>query len=222
MAIESEVKLRDFWVSPFGQRCRIALAEKGVEYEYQEENLSAKSELLLKSNPIHKKIPVLLHGGKPVCESLIILRYIDEVWPGKSSFLPSDPNARAHALFWADYVDRKVYECGTRLWKMSGEALDAAKKEFVEILKTLEAELGDKKYFTGGDVFGLVDIALAPFTSWFYTYEAYSGVRMEEESPKLVKWAERCKERESVAKTLPDPMKVYEFAGSLKKRFGGK
>ncbi|KAK8967895.1 Glutathione S-transferase U25 [Platanthera guangdongensis] len=140
--------------------------------------------------PIHKKIPVLLHGGKPVCESLIILR--------------------------------KVYECGIRLRKTSGEELEAATKEFVEILKTLEAELGDKKYFAGGDTFGLVDIALVPFTSWFFAYEAYSGVRIEEESPKLVKWAERCKERESVAKALPDPVKVYEFADRLKKRIGGK
>ncbi|KAK8954076.1 putative glutathione S-transferase GSTU1 [Platanthera zijinensis] len=222
MATESAVKLLDFWVSPFGQRCRIALAEKGVEYEYQEENLSEKSELLLKSNPIHKKIPVLLHGGKPVCESLIILQYIDEVWPEKASFLPSDPYARAHALFWADYVDRKVYECGIRFRKTSGEALEAATKEFVEILKTLEAELGDKKYFAGGDTFGLVDIALVPFTSWFYTYEAYSGIRIEEESPKLVKWAERCKERESVAKALPDPVKLYEFADGLTKRIVGK
>lgn len=108
MAEEKGVKLLDLWSSPFGQRCRIALAEKGVEYEYREENLSDKSELLLKSNPVYKKIPVLLHDGKPVCESLIIVQYIDEVWPGEAALLPSDPYARAQARFWADYVDKKV------------------------------------------------------------------------------------------------------------------
>ena len=73
--------LLDFWVSPFGQRCHIALAEKGIPYEYSEQELlGAKSDLLLRSNPVHKKIPVLLHDGRPVSESLIILNYLDEAF----------------------------------------------------------------------------------------------------------------------------------------------
>lgn len=109
MAAAAEVVLLDFWVSPFGQRCRIALAEKGVAYEYREQDLLDKGELLLRSNPIHKKIPVLLHAGRPVCESLIILQYIDEAWPDVAPLLPKDdPYARAQARFWADYIDKKV------------------------------------------------------------------------------------------------------------------
>ncbi|KAG6472919.1 hypothetical protein ZIOFF_070397 [Zingiber officinale] len=92
------VVLLDLWVSPFGQRCRIALAEKGVAYEYKEQDLSNKSPLLLQANPAHKKIPVLIHDGKPVCESLIIVQYIDEVWSDGAPLLPADPYARAQAL----------------------------------------------------------------------------------------------------------------------------
>ncbi|KAG0466125.1 hypothetical protein HPP92_017130 [Vanilla planifolia] len=219
MAGEKEVKLLDFWASPFGQRVRIALAEKGLEYDYYEENLAEKSELLLKSNPVHKKIPVLIHEGRPVCESLIIVQYIDEVWPDRNPILPSDPYSRAQARFWADYIDKKVYEGGYKLWKLKGEELEEAKKEFVEILQILEGELGDKEYF-GGKNFGLVDIAMLPFSAWFYAYEAYSGLSVETEAPKLAAWAKRCSERESVAKTLPDPDKVYELAGLLRKRSG--
>ena len=108
MSTEKGVVLLDFWVSPFGQRCRIALAEKGIQYEYREENLWDKSPLLLKSNPVHKKIPVLIHDGKPVCESLIIVQYIDEVWADAAPILPKDPYARAQARFWADFIDKKV------------------------------------------------------------------------------------------------------------------
>ncbi|XP_073107708.1 glutathione S-transferase U22-like [Elaeis guineensis] len=130
-AAEKEgVVLLDLWVSPFGQRCRIALAEKGVEYEYKEENLSDKSPLLLKMNLIHKKIPVLIHHGKPICESLVTVQYIDEVW-SNNPLLPSDPYERAKARFWADFVDKKVYECGTRLWKLKGEAHEEARKDMI-------------------------------------------------------------------------------------------
>jgi glutathione S-transferase len=97
-----EVVLLDNWASMFGMRVRIALAEKGIKYEYKEQDLSNKSDLVL------KKIPVFIHNGKPVCESLIIVQYIDEVWKDRSPLLPSDPYQRAQARFWADFVDKKV------------------------------------------------------------------------------------------------------------------
>ncbi|XP_064982953.1 probable glutathione S-transferase parA [Musa acuminata AAA Group] len=214
------VVLLDFWASPFGQRCRIALAEKGVEYEYREEDIMGnKSSLLLESNPVYKKVPVLIHDGKPVCESLIIIQYIDEVWPDRAPLLPADPYARSQARFWADFVDKKFNECGTRLWQLKGEAQAAAKEEFIEILKLLEGELGDKKYF-GGDVFGFVDDTLVPFVSWFYTYETCAGFSIEEAAPNVVAWGKRCMERESVANALSDPHKIYETVGVVKKRYG--
>uniref|UniRef100_A0A2P2JJB7 Glutathione S-transferase n=1 Tax=Rhizophora mucronata TaxID=61149 RepID=A0A2P2JJB7_RHIMU len=103
-----EVILLDFWASPFGMRVRIALEEKGVKYEYREQDLRNKSSLLLQMNPVHKKIPVLIHNGKPVSESLIVVQYVDEVWKDKGPLLPSDPYERAQARFWADFVDMKV------------------------------------------------------------------------------------------------------------------
>lgn len=51
----------------------------------------------------------------------------------------------------------QVADCGRRIWASKGEDQEAAKKEFVEWLKLLEIELGDKPYFAG-DYFGLLDI----------------------------------------------------------------
>ncbi|KAI4333375.1 hypothetical protein L6164_018198 [Bauhinia variegata] len=214
-----EVVLLDYLISMFGMRVRIALAEKGVKYEYKEEDLPNKSPLLLQMNPVHKKIPVLIHNGKPVCESAIIVQYIDEVWKDKTPLLPSDPYQRAQARFWVDFIDNKLYETGKKLYSTKGEEYEAGKKELLEIFKLLEETLGDKPFY-GCDTFGFLDLCLIAFYSWFYAWETFGNFKMEAVCPKLMAWAKRCLQREAVAKTLVDQKTVYAAVLDMRKRYG--
>jgi hypothetical protein len=106
-----ELKLLSTWFSPFGSRVMLALHLKGLSYEYMEEEdvINNKSQLLLESNPVHKKVPVLFHKGKVLCESMIIVNYLEEAFPDAGpSLLPSDPYERAIARFWAAFIETKV------------------------------------------------------------------------------------------------------------------
>ncbi|KAK8458903.1 hypothetical protein SEVIR_2G037900v4 [Setaria viridis] len=105
----------DFWCNEFGMRARIALREKRVPFEFVEEDLRVRqrSDLVRRMNPVHRSIPILIHGGRPVCGSMNIVEYVDEVWSQKEAgaatrLLPADPLERARARFWAEFVDQKV------------------------------------------------------------------------------------------------------------------
>ncbi|PON82383.1 S-crystallin [Trema orientale] len=74
------------------------------KYDYKEEDLKIpqRSQLVLEMNPVRKSVPILIHEGKPVCDSAVILEYIDEMSKeeGFVRLLPEDAHERALARFW--------------------------------------------------------------------------------------------------------------------------
>ncbi|EOY00233.1 Glutathione S-transferase [Theobroma cacao] len=215
---KSDVKVLGSWPSPFVMRARIALNIKSVNYEYFEERLrEGKSELLLKSNPVHKKIPVLIHGDKPICESLVIVQYIDETWSSGPSILPSDPYERATARFWAAYLDEKWFPSIRTIGMAQGEdARKAAIAQVEEGLVLLEEAFGKcskGKRFFGGDQIGYLDIAFGCFLAWLRVTEKMSGIKLlsEANTPALLNWADRFCSDAAVKDVMPDTEKLAEF-----------
>ena len=57
------------------------------------------------------------------------------------------------------------------------------------------------------------------FFCWFYTYETFGNFKVEGEYPKLISWAKRCMQKESVSETLADEREVYEAVLDYKNKF---
>ncbi|GAB4833888.1 hypothetical protein Ancab_032135 [Ancistrocladus abbreviatus] len=186
-----EVKLYGTWASPYSLRVEIALQIKGIKYEYFEEDLKNKSFDLLKYNPIHKKIPVLVHNGKPIMESLVILEYIDETWTN-NRILPVDPYERSVVHFWTRFIDDKVMS-SVQKYYFTGEECERekAKEEAYEALQILENELEGKKFF-GGETFGMVNMAAiaVALTTPALQEAAGNDLLTREDFPLISRWSE--------------------------------
>ncbi|KAG1338857.1 Glutathione S-transferase U7 [Cocos nucifera] len=211
-----EVKVFGRWTSPFCCRVEIALRLKGVPYEYIEEDLSNKSPLLLEYNPVHKKVPVLVHGGKPIAESLVVLEYIEETWR-RNPILPEDPHRRAMARFWTKFIDEK---CMPIMWKSlwsEGEMQLKLMEETKENLSILERELNSKKFF-GGNSIGLVDIAASFLSCWTEVLQEVAGISLfgEAKHPILFKWANEFMSSDAVKVCLPPKDELLSHFRAMK------
>ena len=88
------MRLVDAARCPFCARVRLALAEKGVEYETVEIDLGNRPDWLYEMNPVGK-VPVLVDGFV-LPESAVIMEYLDERFP-EPALLPDGREGRAEA-----------------------------------------------------------------------------------------------------------------------------
>ncbi|WMV28549.1 hypothetical protein MTR67_021934 [Solanum verrucosum] len=211
------VKLLGSWASPFVNRVEIALKIKSIEsHELIQENVLNKSELLLKSNPVYKKIPVLIHDEQPIRESLVILQYIDEAWLNGPSILPSDPYDRAIARFWAAYIDEKWYPLVAEYRNAEGKEAKAAVVEKMSggnlLLEEAFIKINKGKSFFGGDRIGYVDIVLGSLLGWVKVIEIMDDMKILDETklPSLAEWDERFFSDKAVKDIIPQPEKLVE------------
>ncbi|CAM0904661.1 unnamed protein product [Alopecurus aequalis] len=199
MAGGDELKLLGSWLSPFATRVKLALALKGLSYADVEEDLSNKSELLLRSNPVHGK-------------------YIDEAFAGTGpSLLPSDPHERAVVRFWASYIDDKMVIPWVRSFrgKTAEEKSEGLQQTFaaVETLEGALRECSKGKGFFGGDRIGLVDVTLGSLLTWAHAAEVMSGTRIFDpaRTPLLAAWMGRFDELDVAKAVMPDVDRMVQF-----------
>ncbi|KAG9443099.1 hypothetical protein H6P81_018953 [Aristolochia fimbriata] len=198
-----EVKLIGAFARPFYFRVKWALKYKGIEFEIFEEDLMNKSPILLQYNPVHKKVPVLVHRGKPIAESRIILDYIEETWQDPP-LLPEDPLERATTKFWAHFIDVEFWASMTGIFLNEGEEQEKYIKPALQGLATIDQALEGKKFF-GGEKIGYTDLVLGWIPYWLPVVEEVSGVKLFHlhRFPSLSAWAQNFMDLPLIYQNLP-------------------
>ncbi|MGI9257952.1 MAG: glutathione S-transferase family protein [Gammaproteobacteria bacterium] len=108
----STLALYHFDRSSAARKVRIALAEKGLEWESRvlDTSVGVREHLqsdYLKLNP-RGVGPTLVHDGRVVRESQVILEYLEDAFP-EPPLRPADPHARALMRLWTKRADEDMH-----------------------------------------------------------------------------------------------------------------
>jgi glutathione S-transferase len=173
---------------PYVARVRIVLAEKGIEYETVEIDLSDRPAWYYEKNPTGRVPTIEEDDGRPLPESVVIMEFLEERYP-EPALLPPDPADRAFVrlLIFRDNELTSPYYALRREEEGTREQFDAA-------LGTFDARLAEQPYL-GGAEYSLADIALVP---WFLRAREMLGVELDG-FPSLADWLARLEERPAIA-----------------------
>jgi glutathione S-transferase len=158
-------------LSSFCQKALIALYETGTAFTPQIVDLRDEKDrgAFLKLWPIGK-FPVMKDEAhdRLVPESSIIIEYLAQYYPGKSTLVPADGDAARQARlrdrFFDLYLNMPMQKViGDRMRpadKKDSLGVDQAKQQIKTAVDLLEGEIG--KAWAAGDAFTMADCAAAP------------------------------------------------------------
>ncbi|MCP4618062.1 MAG: glutathione S-transferase family protein [Bradyrhizobium sp.] len=194
-------------LSSFCWKALIALYENDIPFMANKVDLGnpAEREALLKLSPIGR-FPVLEDAGRGevVPESSIIIEYLDRHYPGRTRFIPADPEGALQTRLRDRFLDLYIH---LQMQKVVGDRLrpkgakdphgvEQARGQIRKSFDILEQTLGGS--WAVGEQFGLADCAAAPALFYAGKLEPYGDRR------KLNAYVERLKARPSFARVLKE------------------
>jgi glutathione S-transferase len=198
--------LYDHPLSPYAQKVKIALREKGIPFEARLPNGvgsgGAGGEFAVASP--RGEVPALVDGETRIFDSTIILEYLEDRWP-MPKLLPADPAERARVRMIEEVMDTHFEPINWGLAEIVwfrraegglAETLRAnARMQTEGYFAWLERQLDGREWFNG-DAFGWGDLAVVPYLN--------GGLGFGHAPPqgsKLSDWLSRANAREAVAQT---------------------
>lgn len=206
------MKLYDCQTAPSPRRVRIFLAEKAIEVEKIEVDLSSGEQFSPEFREINPDcvVPVLvLDDGTRITEVTAICHYLDERFPEPPLF-GSTPEQRARSIEWNAKVEQQGLLAAADLFRntakgLQGHALpgpdryeqipelaERGRQRVIAFLRRLDRQLQHSQ-FVAGEGFTVADITamvLVDFAAW-------SKIELPEDSGSLQRWYETVSSRPS-------------------------
>ena len=168
------MQLYNYFRSSASYRVRIALALKGLAYDYMPVHLTKNEQFTESYAAVSaaRLVPLLKDGDTLLTQSLAIIEYLDETHP-TPALLPADPLGRARVRALAYDIACEIHPLNNLRvlrylvhdLKLSEDDKNRWYRHWVETgLETVERQLGDARSgrFCHGNAPTLADITLVP------------------------------------------------------------
>jgi glutathione S-transferase len=203
-------------LSSFCHKVLIALYENDTPFTPNIVNLQDAEEraALLKLWPVGK-FPVLEDTARDwtVSESSIIIEYLDQHFPGRTRFIPQDPDLARQMRFRDRFFDLHIH---LHMQKIVGDRLRPADKKDPHGVEDARARMTTAlgmvdqamagKTWANGETFTLADCSAAP--ALFY---ADKVAPLLPAFPNAAAYLERLKQRPSYARALQEAEPYFQF-----------
>jgi glutathione S-transferase/RNA polymerase-associated protein len=203
------IQIFDHPFSPYAQKVKIALREKGVPFEAAMPGgigAGGAGGDFVAANP-RAEVPAIIDGDVRIFDSTIILEYIEDKWP-TPPMLPPTPAERARVRMIEEVMDTHFEPINWGLGEI--RYFGRAKGELAETIEAnaakqtkgyflwLEKQLGDQPWMNGA-AFGWGDLSVVP-----YVNGAVGMGNAPAAGSKLAAWLARANARQSVVDTVAD------------------
>jgi glutathione S-transferase len=212
------IKLYDHPLSPYGQKVKIALREKGVAFETVSPGglgTGGAAGDFAAANP-RAEVPTLVDGEVAVFDSTVILEYLEDAYP-TPALLPKTAADRARVRMVEEVMDTHFEPISWGLSELrwfkraqgdQAAAIEtAAARQLAGFFAWLERQLGAREWFNG-EAFGWGDLAVVPFLNG-----AAGQGHPPSSGSNLAAWQARANARPSVADTTAEIAAMTRTSG---------
>jgi len=197
------IKLYTFPPSTNSRKVRIALLEKGLEFERVNVDLTKREQKNPEYLKIHPfgQIPALDDEGFIIYDSTVINEYLEDEYP-YPPLMPKDSEGRVRARLLEDLRDSHfnpyfvhiIHEMRKPEGERDAQRIDSARAEITKCFDRIEKELQGKEYLAGP--FTLADVA---FMSNIDLLDRFNIPVDTSKYPNTIAWIARIKARPSFA-----------------------
>src|SRR5688572_16317753 len=208
-------------LSSFCHKVLIALYENDTPFTPKIVNLGDEADRaeFLKLWPVGK-FPVIVDTARnwDVAESSIIIEYLDQHFPGRTRFIPADPDVARQMRFRDRFFDLHIHH---HMQKIVGDRLRPAgakdphgvadaRTRMATALGMVEQAMANKgsgaKTWANGEEFTMADCSAAPALFYADKVAPYAATH-----PNAYAYLERLKARPSYARVLKEAEPYFKF-----------
>ena len=201
------MKLIGSLTSPYVRKVRVVMADKKLDFSFEQENVWGPETTIQQVNPLGKVPCLVMEDGSTLYDSRVIAEYLDTISP-VCKLLPPNGRDRAEVKLWEALADGVIEAAVLVFVERRDRAPELQSAKWIERqlgkmhagLHEMSAKLGDSAWCMGIH-YTLADVAVGCTLGWLAF--RFPDIDWRGDYPNLARLYDKLSERPSFRDTVP-------------------